>query len=131
MVTAEQVLAAITRLRASSTDAGFVICDAVTGARLGNIALSHDGQAGEISYWVAAEARGRGAATRALVLFTAWSFAAAGLNELWLEVHRDNLASRRVAVRAGYRRDPGRDKSREVKGATWPMLSYRLRRPLA
>jgi Phosphotransferase enzyme family len=40
---AGEVLAAIVRLRASSTDEGFVICDAVTGARLGNIALHHDG----------------------------------------------------------------------------------------
>lgn len=61
---AGQVLAAIARLRASDTEAGFVICDAVTGARLGNIALSHDGRSGEVSYWVAAEGRGRGVARR-------------------------------------------------------------------
>lgn len=123
---AGQVLTAISRLRASGTDAGFVICDAVTGARLGNIALSHDGRSGSVSYWVAADGRGRGVATRALALFSAWSFRAAGLDELWLLVHRDNMASQRVAVRAGYRRDPGRDESQQVKGAIWPMLGFTL-----
>lgn len=130
-LTAGQVLVAISRLRASRTEAGFVICDAVTGARLGNIALTHDGQTGEVSYWVAAEARGRGVATRALVLFTGWSFGATGLDALRLAVHHDNVASQRVAVRAGYRRDPGRDTSRQVNGATWPMLGYTLPRPLS
>lgn len=128
-LTAEEVLSAIVRMRTSSTDEGFVICDAVTGARLGNIALRHDGSFGEVSYWVAAEARGRGIATHALALFSAWSFCAVGLEVLWLRVHRDNVASQRVAVRAGYRRDPSRDKSQQAKGAVWPMLGYALGRP--
>jgi RimJ/RimL family protein N-acetyltransferase len=81
-LTAEEVLAAIVRMRASGTDEGFVICDAVTGARLGNIALRHDGSSGEVSYWVAAEARGRGIAKRALSFFSAWSFHAVGLEVL-------------------------------------------------
>jgi len=126
---AGEVLAAIARLRASDMDAGFVVCDGVTGARLGNIALRHDGQSGEVSYWVAAEGRGRGVATRALALFSTWSFVAVGLQELWLRVHRDNIASLQVAMHAGYRREPGRDKSQTTKGATWPMLGYALLRP--
>jgi RimJ/RimL family protein N-acetyltransferase len=126
---AGQVLAAIVRLRAAGDAEGFVICDAVTGERLGNIALGHDGRAGEVSYWVAAGARGRGVAARALALFSSWSFQAVGLEELWLRIHQDNVASQRAAVRAGYRRDPGRDKSQEVKGAVWPMLGYALCRP--
>ncbi len=125
---AGQVLAAIVKLRASNMDAGFVVCDAVTGARLGNIALHHDGHSGEISYWVAAEGRGRGVAARALALFSAWSFHTIGLHELWLLVHQDNIASRRVALHAGYRRDPRRDESQEVKGAIWPMLGFALSR---
>jgi [ribosomal protein S5]-alanine N-acetyltransferase len=52
-----------------------------------------------------------------------------GLEELWLRAHRENVASQRAAVRAGYQRDPGRDKSGEVQGAVWPMLGYALRRP--
>jgi RimJ/RimL family protein N-acetyltransferase len=62
-------------------------------------------------------------------LFSSWSFQAVGLEELWLRTHRENVASQRAALRAGYRRDPGRDGSVEVKGAVWPMLGYALRRP--
>jgi RimJ/RimL family protein N-acetyltransferase len=125
----EQVLAAIVKLRTASDAEGFVICDAATGERLGNIALHHDRRAGEVSYWVAAAARGQGVATRAVALFSSWCFQAVGLEELWLRVHRENVASQRAALAAGYRRDPGRDKTQEVKGAVWPMLGYALRRP--
>jgi [ribosomal protein S5]-alanine N-acetyltransferase len=126
---AAQVLAAILRLRASRDEEGFVICDAVTGQRLGNIALRHDGQGGEVSYWVAAEARGRGVATRALALFSSWAFRSVGLVEVWLRVHRDNVASQQVALGVGFCRDPQRDKSQEAKGVVWPMLGYALPRP--
>jgi RimJ/RimL family protein N-acetyltransferase len=126
---AGQVRAAIARVRGAGDEEGFVICDAVTSERLGSIALSHDGRAGQVSYWVAAEARGRGVAARALTMFSSWSFQMVDLDELWLRVHRENIASHRTALRAGYQRDPGRDKSEEVKGAVWPMLGYALRRP--
>lgn len=121
---AEAVLAAILRLRGSDREEGFVIRDSVTGQRLGNIALHHDGMTGEISYWVAADARGRGAATRAVDLFASWAFEHLQLDELWLRAHRDNIASQRVAVRAGFHRDPGRDMIQHAKGAAWPMLGY-------
>jgi len=126
---ADQVLAAIHSLRASDVHEGFVICDAATGARLGNMALQHDGESGEVSYWIAAEARGRGIATRALALFSAWSFQTVDLDRLTLSIHRDNISSQKVAVRAGYSRDPQRDRSRVVKGSVWPMLGYVLHRP--
>ena len=78
---------------------------------------------------MAAGARGRGVAARALALFSSWSFHAVGLEELWLRAHRENVASQRAALRAGYQRDPGRDGSEEVKGTVWPMLGYALRPP--
>ncbi len=128
-LTAEDVLAAIGRMRASGAEEGFVICDAVTGAPLGNIALHHDGNSGEVSYWVAADARGRGVARRALALFSVWSLQAVGLEVLWLRTHRDNVASQRVAMGVGYRRSPDHDKSQQAKGAVWPMVGYALDRP--
>ncbi|WP_370879776.1 GNAT family N-acetyltransferase [Streptosporangium brasiliense] len=113
---AAQVQAAINRLRSADNEEGFLIRDAASGAPLGNIALAHNGQAGEVSYWLAPEARGQGAATRALVLFTAWIFKNTTLTELRLRAHQDNVASQKVALRAGYRRDPQRDGRQEVKG---------------
>ena len=125
------VRAAIAGLRVSGDAEGFAICDAVTGERLGNMALRHDGRTGEVSYWVAAGARGRGVAARALGLFSSWCFQTVGLDELCLCVHQENVASQRAAVRAGYQRDPARDKSGEVKGAVWPMLGYVLHREVS
>ncbi len=126
---AAQVLAAIVRLRGAGDAEGFLVRDSVTGQRLGNVALHHDGRAGEVSYWVAAEARGRGVATRAVALFSSWVFRHVGLEEVWLRAHRDNAASQRVALRAGFRRDPERDTSQEAKGTVWPMLGYALSGP--
>lgn len=121
---AEQVRVAIVRLRNADDAEGFVICDAVTGMRLGNIAALQDDRVGEVSYWLAAQARGRGAATRALTLFSSWLFTNAGLTELRLRAHRDNTASQKSAMRAGYRRDPDRDGPQEAKGTVWPMLAF-------
>jgi RimJ/RimL family protein N-acetyltransferase len=75
---------------------------------------------GEIGYWVAAEARRRGVATRAVVLLRDWAQAALGLSELEIMADPENLGSRRVAERAGFvetgeRRANPRDPSGEAK----------------
>jgi RimJ/RimL family protein N-acetyltransferase len=128
-LTAEQVRAAIARQRGSDSESGFLVRDERDGTRLANVALLHDGTTGEVSYWVAPEARGRGVATRAITLISEWSFRALGLRELWLVAHRDNAASQRAAERAGYRRAPERDKAQVIKGSTGPMLGFALSRP--
>jgi RimJ/RimL family protein N-acetyltransferase len=73
---------------------------------------------GEIGYWVAAEARGRGIATRATRLVHEWATAELGLRRLEILPHADNAPSRRVAERCGYRdtgelRAPPRGEVRE------------------
>jgi RimJ/RimL family protein N-acetyltransferase len=62
---------------------------------------------GEIGYWVAAGARGRGIATRAVRLLTEWARSELGLTRIEILPHKDNAPSRRVAEKAGYR-DTGR-----------------------
>ena len=57
---------------------------------------------GEIGYWTAAPARGRGAATRAVALLRDWAHAELGLSEIEILAHRDNRPSQRVAERAGF-----------------------------
>ena len=94
--------------------------------RWGNMAVDVEGGVGHVSYLVAADARGRGLATRALTEFVAWIFANHEVTELRLWAHRDNAGSRRVAERAGFVRDPSRDQAREIKGAVWPTVSYQL-----
>jgi len=63
-------------------------------------------------------------ATGALRLLSEWAFAALGLSEIRLWTHADNLASRLVAERAGYRRAPDHDQRRTVKGRVWDTLGY-------
>jgi len=83
-LTTDQVRAAIADLANQAEAVGFVVCDATSGQRLGNIALRHTVGTGEVSYWVAAPARGRGVATRALRLLSDWAFAALELSEIQL-----------------------------------------------
>ncbi len=65
----------------------------------------------EIGYWVAAPARGRGVATRAVLLVRDWAHGELGLGTVEILANEDNLASRAVALRAGFE-DTG-----EVRGA--------------
>jgi RimJ/RimL family protein N-acetyltransferase len=65
---------------------------------------------GEIGYWTAAAARGRGATTRAVVLMRDWARAELGLTTIEILCHRDNQPSQRVAERAGFA-DTGESRS--------------------
>jgi len=58
--------------------------------------------AGEISYWVLPEARGRRVASRALEMVTDWAFGTLGLHRIVVKHSTRNQASCRVAERAGY-----------------------------
>jgi RimJ/RimL family protein N-acetyltransferase len=62
-------------------------------------------RSGRIGYWCAAGARGRGLTTRALRLLSRHAFEQLGLLRLELFTDPDNLASQRVAEKAGYRRE--------------------------
>jgi RimJ/RimL family protein N-acetyltransferase len=55
----------------------------------------------EIGYWIAPAFRGRGVATRALELLSAWA-EEAGFARLQLTIFPGNEASARVATKAGY-----------------------------
>jgi ribosomal-protein-serine acetyltransferase len=88
--------------------APYAIVATAGGELLGSIALSHFdwGDArGEVGYWLAAAARGRGHATRAVRLICAWGFGALGLERVELQAAVDNPASQRVAERAGFTRE--------------------------
>jgi RimJ/RimL family protein N-acetyltransferase len=76
----------------------FVIVDASCGELLGAIEIRPGDRT--IGYWVAAPARGRGVATRALELVCNWYLE----RPLSLMTHPDNVASQRVAEKAGFRR---------------------------
>jgi RimJ/RimL family protein N-acetyltransferase len=84
-----------------------VITDAADGAPLGSAGLElHDRPAvhGELGYWVAAPARGRGAATRAVRLLSDWALGSLALPLLEIHVLPGNAASRAVARKTGFTR---------------------------
>lgn len=87
-------------------DGSFAIVDARTGELLGSMGVRLlDDAIGQIGYWVSREARGRGVATRALRLISEWAFDALGLARLQLITELENLASQRVAEKAGFQRE--------------------------
>jgi ribosomal-protein-alanine N-acetyltransferase len=127
-LTAQEVAAAIAGLADKPDSGAFLIADAKSGEALGNISLDREGSLGYISYWVAAHARGRGVASRALGLLAERAFAEFGVTELRLWTRADNGASRRVAEKADFVRHPADDLERTVKGATWATVAYNRRR---
>ena len=89
----------------------FAITDAEAGTLLGSISVREinrlPGQA-VVGYWVTAQSRGRGVASRALDAAARWAFAAPaegglGLYRLTLDHAVTNPGSCRVAVKSGFR----------------------------
>ena len=62
-------------------------------------------QAGEIGYWCAPWARGRGVMSAAVRLVRDWAFDELELERLELTTDVDNIGSQRVAQAAGFRRE--------------------------
>jgi RimJ/RimL family protein N-acetyltransferase len=59
----------------------------------------------EIGYGVRSDARGIGYATEALAAVAGWVLTEGGMQRAWLTVNTDNVASARVAEKAGFRRE--------------------------
>jgi RimJ/RimL family protein N-acetyltransferase len=80
----------------------------IDGEAVGSIGVrwkdSDDGVA-EVGYWVAADARGTGVCTRALRLVASWALTQPGMARLELRAAEENVASQRVAEKAGFTRE--------------------------
>jgi len=88
----------------AGTAIDWLVIDAA-GAMAGSIGLMDIDRArsyGKIGYWVAAPARGRGVASRALRLVRDWGAGELGLRHIEVLVHERNEASLAVARRAGF-----------------------------
>ena len=84
----------------------FAITDAATGDVIGSIDMRiNQMRTGHIGYWLAAEARGRGRTTEALLTLSRWGFEELGLGRVELVTDPDNIASQRVAEKAGFTRE--------------------------
>ncbi|MET8893587.1 GNAT family N-acetyltransferase [Streptomyces albogriseolus] len=97
------------RVRAAQTADGtgvsFHVADADSGTALGHVGVTGIRPAlccGRVGHWVLPEARGRGVATRALLLTAEWALTAGGLHRLELEHAVGHTASCRIADRCGF-----------------------------
>lgn len=103
----------------------FAVTDASDGTLLGSVGVREVHRLPDqaaVTYWVAAGARGRGVAARALERASRWAFASGahgglGLHRLSLDHALVNPGSCRVATRAGFRLEGTlREFYREVGG---------------
>lgn len=95
-----------TRAWRQGTWAVFGIATAPTDRVVGGANLRFgDFQIAEVSYFLRASARGRGFATRAVLLLARWAFDELGIERIELRAHPENAASQRVAERAGFTRE--------------------------
>jgi RimJ/RimL family protein N-acetyltransferase len=84
----------------------FAVLDSETRELAGSIAIRvQPFSTGHIGYWVAREARGRGIATTALAALCRWAVDELDLKRLELVTDPENLASQRVAEKAGFQRE--------------------------
>lgn len=89
---------------ATEDEAQWAIADH-EGALLGRIALKdvdlREGSA-DVAYWMVPAARGRGLCTSSVIALCQWSFGVAGFRRLGLDHSTENVASCRVAAKAGF-----------------------------
>jgi len=111
---ATEFTAAAKRNWAEGTTRNLAIIDTAADELLGSISVRL-GEIGAIGYWVKREARGRGVASRALMLLSRWALTEGGVERLQLTTHPDNIASQRVAENAGF----------QYEGALRSHLRYR------
>jgi RimJ/RimL family protein N-acetyltransferase len=103
----------------------WVFSDRATGERVGGAALRRVELEGreevEVGYRVAARWWGRGIATEMATALVAVARERLGLDEIVAYTLPDNLASRRVMEKAGFRYE------RDIEWASLPHVLYRLR----
>jgi RimJ/RimL family protein N-acetyltransferase len=88
----------------AGTRAEFLVETGDAGERLGRVGFGLDGAGGgQIGYWMAPAARGRGVATEAVRALCGWGFDTLGLGFVEWRAEVGNHASRRVAEKAGFR----------------------------
>lgn len=108
---ARAYVAAAAGRRAAGASLELAVVDAADcGAVLGSVALmrvdrGREQAPPEIGYWTAPAARGGGVAVRAVRLLSDWGLRELGLERIELQPFAGNVASQRVAERAGYVRE--------------------------
>jgi ribosomal-protein-alanine N-acetyltransferase len=121
----EYLDAYVAALRAGS-GAAFAICDPGATSVGQVLAELRDAGRADVGYWLLPDARGRGRAGRALRLFSRWALTQSGVARLQLWTVPDNVASQRVAERAGFQREGLLRSYGEVDGRRVDAVFYSL-----
>jgi RimJ/RimL family protein N-acetyltransferase len=85
-----------------------MMLDRAAGRIVGSIGLFQadwEVRSAEIGYGVLSDERGKGYASEALGAVARWALTEGGIQRAWLTANTDNVASVRVAERAGFRRE--------------------------
>lgn len=113
----------------AGTDLAALIVSANEGELLGAVGIHGiDPESGRCSagYWVAASARGRGVAARAMRLLCTYAFDELGVQRIELWIDPDNKASLGVAEAVGFAREGLLRSFMPIKGQRRDMLMYSL-----
>jgi RimJ/RimL family protein N-acetyltransferase len=91
-----------------ATGVHLMMLDRAAGQIVGSIGVFHadwEVRSAEIGYGVRCDQRGKGYASEALGAVARWALTEGGFQRAWLTANTDNLASLRVAEKAGFRRE--------------------------
>jgi RimJ/RimL family protein N-acetyltransferase len=105
---AEDFLRLMEEARLAGTELALAIVGAGDDELLGSISMrpvSREHRRGELGYLDFAHARGRGVATRAVRLLARYGYDQLDLERIEILAHPENLASQRVAEKAGFTRE--------------------------
>lgn len=96
------------RPQREGTGVHLTMLDRAAGRIVGSIGLFHadwEVRSAEIGYGVRGDERGKGYASEALGAVARWVLTEGGIQRAWLTANTDNVASVRVAEKAGFRRE--------------------------
>jgi len=116
--------------RSEGREYNFAIVDA-DGAFLGGCGLNrieHNHRVANLGYWVRTGAAGQGVATAATMLLARFAFHDTNLNRLQILASTRNIASQRVAERAGARREAVAPARLFLRGEPHDAVQYALLR---
>jgi RimJ/RimL family protein N-acetyltransferase len=126
---AEEFVARMGAARRVGEELALAIVGAADGQLLGSISIritSWEHRRGELGYLVFAHARGRGAAPRAARLLARFAFEELGLRRVGIIAAVDNVASQRVAEKAGFTREGVLRAYLDSPGEGLDMVSFSL-----
>jgi RimJ/RimL family protein N-acetyltransferase len=96
------------RAQREGTGIHLMLLDRATDRIVGSIGLFHadwEVRSAELGYGVRSDERGKGYASEALSAVARWALTEVGIQRAWLTANTDNVASIRVAEKAGFHRE--------------------------